>query len=101
MTVAVLGAGMVGRAIALDLAKEYDVTSFDLSKENLIALQDRSTDIKTAAADLSDYKSYDDLLKPFDIVVTAVPGFMGYKTLDAVINDKDPAIIVNSNPLGP
>ena len=25
-------------------------------------------------------------MSPFDIVVTAVPGFMGYKTLEAVIN---------------
>jgi saccharopine dehydrogenase-like NADP-dependent oxidoreductase len=86
MTIAVLGAGMVGRAIALDLAKEYAVTSFDLNKENLTALQERSSVIKTAAADLSDYKSYKSLLDPFDIVVTAVPGFMGYKTLEAVIS---------------
>ena len=32
MTIAVLGAGMVGRAIALDLAKDYSVTSFDLER---------------------------------------------------------------------
>lgn len=86
MTIAVLGAGMVGRAIALDLAKDYDVTSFDLSKENLSALKERSSVIKTVSADLSDYKSYVSLLMPFDIVVTAVPGYMGYKTLEAVIN---------------
>ena len=85
MTIAVLGAGMVGRAIALDLVKEYDVTAFDLSKENLEELQERSKVVKTASADLADYKSYTDLLKTFDIVVTAVPGFMGYKTLQAVI----------------
>jgi lysine 6-dehydrogenase len=86
MTIAVLGAGMVGRAIALDLAKEYTVTSFDLNKENLTALQERSAVVKTVAADLSDYKNYQGLLAPFDIVVTAVPGFMGYKALEAVIN---------------
>lgn len=84
--IAVLGAGMVGRAIALDLAGQYDVTCFDLSKENLEELQKRNSRVKTAAADLSDYKEYADLLQPFDIVVTAVPGFMGYKTLEAVIN---------------
>jgi saccharopine dehydrogenase-like NADP-dependent oxidoreductase len=86
MTIAVLGAGMVGRAIALDLVNEYDVTSFDLSKENLVTLKQKNAAIKTTAADLSDYKSYADLLKPYDLVVTAVPGFMGYKTLEAVIN---------------
>src|SRR6185295_10181050 len=36
--------------------------------------------------DLSDYKLYKDFLLPFDLVVTDVPGFMGYKTLEAVIN---------------
>lgn len=86
MKIAVLGAGMVGRAIALDLAKEYDVTSFDLSKENLNELQKRSATIKTVSADLADYKNYIDLLRSFDLVVTAVPGFMGYRTLEAVIN---------------
>lgn len=85
MMIAVLGTGMIGRAIALDLAKEHDVTAFDLSKENLEELEKRSTVVKTASADLADYKSYTDLLKTFDIVVTAVPGFMGYKTLQAVI----------------
>jgi len=86
MMIAVLGIGMVGRAIASDLANQYDVTCFDLSKENLEEMEKRKGRIKTAAADLSDYKSYVDLLLPFDIVVTAVPGFMGYKTLEAVIN---------------
>lgn len=86
MTIAVLGAGMVGQAIALDLANQYDVTSFDLSKTNLDKLRKRNGAIKTVAADLHDYRCYEDFLHPFDIVVTAVPGFMGYKTLEAVIN---------------
>ena len=85
MTVAVLGTGMVGRAIALDLSKNFDVTCFDLSKENLEEVQRKDPAIKVAANDLSDYRIYADFLLPFDLVVTAVPGFMGYKTLEAVI----------------
>lgn len=85
MTIAVLGAGMVGRAIAQDLAKDYPVTSFDLSKENLLALQRRNRAVQTIIADLSRFDEYKKWLSPFDIVVTAVPGFMGYKTLEAVI----------------
>lgn len=77
---------MVGRAITLDLAKDYSVTSFDLSKENLLALQQRNSAVQTAIADLSRFDEYKKWLSPFDIVVTAVPGFMGYKTLQAVIN---------------
>jgi len=86
MTVAVLGAGMVGRAIALDLTKEHKVSAFDLNKNNLLLLKDRNAEIETAAADLSNYSLYKELLSPFDLVVTAVPGFMGFHTLEAVIN---------------
>lgn len=86
MTIAVLGAGMVGRAIALDLAKDHDVTAFDLNASNLELLNQRNADVKTATADLSDHSLYKDILGLFDLVVTAVPGFMGYKTLEAVIN---------------
>ncbi len=86
MTIAVLGAGMVGRAIALDLATIFDVTSFDVSEQNLQLLQCRSSKIKTVVADLKDTAAYSSLLQPFDLVVTAVPGFMGFETLKAVIN---------------
>lgn len=85
MTIAVLGAGMVGRAIALDLAKDYSVTSFDLNKDNLLVLQQRNSAVQTITADLSRFDEYKNWLSAFDIVVTAVPGFMGYKTLEAVI----------------
>jgi saccharopine dehydrogenase-like NADP-dependent oxidoreductase len=86
MTIAVLGAGMVGRAIALDLAKNYAVASFDLDASNLEGLKNRNAAIQTVAADLSRFDDYAGWLSTFDLVVTAVPGFMGYKTLEAVIN---------------
>jgi lysine 6-dehydrogenase len=86
MTIAVLGAGMVGRAIALDLAKDYSVTSFDLNATNLNELKNCNGSIQTVIANLSQFDEYKNWLTTFDIVVTAVPGFMGYKTLEAVIN---------------
>lgn len=86
MTIAVLGAGMVGRAIALDLAKEHTVTSFDLDAGNLQELKTRDESIQTVGADLSQFTEYGNLFAPFDIIITAVPGFMGYKTLEAAIN---------------
>ena len=46
MQIAVLGAGMVGRAIAIDLAKDFDVTSFDLNPANLQELHKRNKAIK-------------------------------------------------------
>ena len=69
---------MVGRAIALDLARDHNVTAFDLSKENMDELNSRNAAVTTVAADLSAYSEYPNWLSPFDIIVTAVPGFMGY-----------------------
>lgn len=86
MKIAVLGAGMVGRAIALDLASKYDVCSFDVSEKNLSLLKGRNKNIETKQADLQQYNSYKEWLSPFGMVVTAVPGFMGYKCLEAVIS---------------
>ncbi|HMK18422.1 MAG TPA: saccharopine dehydrogenase C-terminal domain-containing protein [Chitinophagaceae bacterium] len=86
MKVAVLGAGMVGSAIAMDLASRHHVTAFDVSNANLELLKKRNPRIEIRQADLRDYSSYPHLLTSFDIIVTAVPGFMGYKTLEAAIN---------------
>jgi lysine 6-dehydrogenase len=86
MNIAVLGAGMVGRAIALDLASSFTITSFDLSEQNLQLLKERNPSIQTQQADLKQYDQYAKWLAPFDIVVTAVPGFMGFDVLKAVIN---------------
>lgn len=86
MTIAVLGAGMIGQAIALDLSKEHDVTAFDLNAQNLEEVKKRNAAIQTVGADLSLFAEYENWFSTFDIIVTAVPGFMGYKTLEAVIN---------------
>jgi len=86
MKVAVLGSGMVGSAIAMDLASRHHVTAFDVSNANLELLKKRNPRIETQQADLRNYSSYPQLLASFDILVTAVPGFMGYKTLEAAIN---------------
>lgn len=85
MKIAILGAGMVGRAIALDLATNYTVTSFDVSESHLKTLQQKNPAIAIQQADLSHYQQYENWLQDFQLVVTAVPGFMGFETLKAVI----------------
>lgn len=86
MKIAVLGSGMVGRTMAIDLSTNHEVVSFDASQHALSILNTKAPAIKTVQADLSDYAHYYSMLDGFDIVVTAVPGFMGYKTLEAVIS---------------
>jgi saccharopine dehydrogenase-like NADP-dependent oxidoreductase len=96
--IAILGAGMVGRAIALDLAKRFEVTSIDISDNSLKTLQTKNPDIKILKEDLADHGSFPDLLLPFDFVVNAVPGFMGYKTLEAVILSKKDVVDISFFP---
>jgi lysine 6-dehydrogenase len=85
MKIAILGAGMVGRTIATDLSANFEVTSFDISDASLALLKNKEK-ITIVKADLKDFDNYNELLKPFEMVVNAVPGFMGYKTLEAIIN---------------
>lgn len=85
MKIAVLGAGMVGRTMAIDLSKNFETSSFDISQANLDLLSEYPA-IKTKQADLSKFGDYSSLLNGFDMVVCAVPGFMGYKALEAIIH---------------
>ena len=80
----VLGAGMVGSAIAIDLSKDFDVTSLDMNLESLDRLS-RKHNIKTRQFDVTQSEELKETVKDFDLVVCAVPGFLGYKTLEAVI----------------
>ncbi|MFZ5518677.1 MAG: saccharopine dehydrogenase family protein [Candidatus Zhuqueibacterota bacterium] len=82
--VVVLGAGMVGAAMAKDLTADVDVTSVDVNSENLSRLAQQAS-VHTIEADLSDPAAVKKLVADFDLVIGAVPGFMGFKTLQAVI----------------
>lgn len=82
--IAVLGAGMVGRAMAVDLSKDYDVVSVDLDTEALSRIR-RDHGLATRQADLSDPQQVMKTVAGFDLVVGAVPGFLGYRVLEAVI----------------
>lgn len=81
--VVVLGAGLVGKAIAIDLAKKFDVTSVDINERALSELS--RVNIKTQKADIANGTVLAALLQPFDLVVGAVPGFMGFETCKTVI----------------
>jgi saccharopine dehydrogenase-like NADP-dependent oxidoreductase len=82
--IVVLGAGLVGKAIAIDLAAKFDVTSVDINEESLQTLEAKG--VNTMRADLSDTSQLSSLLSGFELVVGAVPGFMGFNTVDTVID---------------
>jgi len=86
----VLGSGLVGAPMCVDLAKEshFEVTAVDIDIDSLKSLEKGNYLIKTIQDDLSKTEKVRELIKPYDIVISAVPGFMGFQTLKAVIEAK-------------
>jgi len=85
MKILVLGAGLVGGPMALDLAKdgEFEVTSADLSANALVRLE--AAGIHTVEANLDDEVALKSLVNEHDLVINAVPGYMGYRTVERII----------------
>jgi len=85
--IVVLGSGMVGSAIAADLAREpsYAVTAVDASATALEHLAARAP-VRTVRPDLSQSAAVAALVAGCDLVVSAVPGHMGFATLRQVID---------------
>ncbi len=81
----VLGAGMVGSTITIDLAKKHTVTVADLSNKALEKLKQKNSQINTLQLNAKDKAALIAAITPFDLVVCAVPGFMGYETLKTII----------------
>jgi len=86
MKVIVLGGGLVGGPIARDLADDsvFEVTVADRQEDVLRRLEGQSA-IVPVMADLSDPAAVTALVGEYDFVVDAVPGFMGFRTLKAII----------------
>lgn len=86
MKIIVLGCGLVGGPMAVDLSKDegFEVTVADIDKKAIEAIEE-GYGIPTIQADLSDRVNVSGIIKDFDIVLNAVPGFMGFQTLKTII----------------
>ena len=81
----VIGAGMVGSAMAIDMAKKHEVTLTDLNQETLNRIRKEHKEIKVQPLNVTQTEMLKEYIQPFDLVICAVPGFLGYKTLKAII----------------
>ena len=93
----ILGAGMVGKAMAIDLSKNHDVTSADIDVYSLNYLAS-NYNIKTKVLDVTNENEFISTIKPFDLVISAVPGFLGLQTITRVINCKKNLIDISFLP---
>lgn len=84
--VAVLGAGLIGKAIAIDLSSGYRVTAVDINEGSLVDLRNRCPEVSAVRADISDGKTLNLIAGSTDLVILALPSVMGSVILAALIN---------------
>lgn len=85
-TIIVLGAGMVGSTMAIDLAKKHKVTITDFNEIALKKAKKKCDKLIPKILDVTNKKELQKTIKPFDLVICAVPGFLGFETLKSIIN---------------
>lgn len=86
MKIAVIGTGMIGRLIAVELSKKYQVYAIDNNLNNLNLLIEYNPDIITRKIDILENEFLTDLR--VDLVVNCVPGFMGFETSKRILEKK-------------
>lgn len=89
MKIIVLGSGLIGAPMAVDLAMDsgFEVSAADINPESVVTLE-KEYAVKAVQEDLSRPENVKKLVKDYDLVISAVPGFMGFQTLKSVIEAK-------------
>lgn len=75
---------MVGSVIAQDLAKRHNVVVVDKSAHSLERMKNKRN-IEVKQTDVREREMLKDIVEDADVVVTALPGFMGFEVLKNVI----------------
>jgi len=83
--VIVLGAGMVGSAMAIDMDKHHNVTLTDLSQKVLDNVRQKCSGLTIKQLDVTNVSELQSMIKQHDLVICAVPGFLGFETLRHII----------------
>lgn len=97
MKMVVMGCGSVGSAIVLDLAAlGHQVVAVDADPARLEAVCRRG--IESRAADLGEPQAVRSLIEAADLVVGALPGFMGFKAVRTVLETGRPVVDISFFP---
>jgi len=81
----VLGAGMVGSTMAIDMAKNHKVTITDFNEKALEKAIKKCDKLIPEVLDVTNKLLLQDTIKSFDLVICAVPGFLGFETMKSII----------------
>ena len=94
----VLGAGMVGSAMAKDLSNNHNVLLTDLNASVLENVKNSFSSIEILQLDVTNDIELSNAVKDKDLVLSAVPGFLGYKTLEKIIRLKKDVVDISFFP---
>jgi lysine 6-dehydrogenase len=99
MQILVLGCGMIGSAVALELARSETnrVSVADCNADRLSACA-RCEGIRRIDRDLSNADDIRSLAAGHDLVINALPGFLGYQALRAIIDAGRDAVDISFMP---
>ena len=93
-----IGAGMVGSAMAIDLSKNHNLFLADYDLNALKTIQSKNSNIQISQLDVTDSEALSEWIAPADIVLLAVPGFLGYKALETIINSGKNVVDISFSP---
>ncbi len=82
--ITVLGCGLVGSAIAIDLCRDYNVTVADLDYEKLNEVQ-LNNPLRIIQSDFLNSNELKRIVNDSDLVISAVPGSIGFRVLKSLI----------------
>ena len=89
---------MVGSAMAIDLSKNHNLFLADYDLNALKTIQSKNSNIQISQLDVTDSESLSEWIAPADIVLLAVPGFLGYKALETIINSGKNVVDISFSP---
>lgn len=83
MKVLVLGSGSVGALVAHDLSRDFEVWVIDRDETKLKKVEKVARVLKL---DLSRTEVLDEVFRGFDVIVNALPGFLGFRILKKALD---------------
>ncbi len=93
-----MGGGRVGSAIVRDLAAEDDFSVFGVDLDPVRVERMTEFGADGLVADLSELSNVSKAVADADLVVGAVPGFMGYRTVERVLQEGKPIVDISFFP---
>jgi saccharopine dehydrogenase-like NADP-dependent oxidoreductase len=89
-----LGAGRMAQAIVYDLSRDYEITVADIN-ENALHEIGAKFKVPTIVIDSANKPALQKAIKPFHLVIGAVPGFIGFQMMEAVLEAGKPIIDIS------